>query len=129
MKDVAAEIARSKALRLYIGNLMTQPGETRRYSAADHLAALHDHAGRKLFDGIVLSTSRFPLAVRRRYARQRAEPVVNDIERIRALGVEPIEADLLAQDHVARHDPVRLSDLLLSLAAKRQRGRWAGSKA
>ncbi|MGH9406270.1 MAG: gluconeogenesis factor YvcK family protein [Terriglobia bacterium] len=120
VQGVPEEIARSRALKLYIGNLMTQPGETRRYTAAEHLAALHDHAGRKLFDGFVLSSTRFSPAVRRRYASKRAEPVVNDLERIEALGVKPIQADLLAKDRVARHDPARLAELLLDLAAQRR---------
>jgi uncharacterized cofD-like protein len=118
VRGIAEEMSRSKALRLYIGNLMTQPGETRRYSAAEHLRALHEHAGRAVFDGAILSKSRISKVMQRRYARQRAEPVVNDFEEIRRMSVQPIVADLLAEDHVARHDPARLGRLLLSLAAR-----------
>ncbi|HEX5481047.1 MAG TPA: gluconeogenesis factor YvcK family protein [Terriglobia bacterium] len=117
VRGLAAQIARSKALKLYIGNLMTQPGETRRYTAADHLRALHEHAGQKVFDGMILSRSRFSESMRRRYAAHRAEPVLNDVEKIEALGVQPILADLLAKGQVARHDAQRLARLLLSLAA------------
>lgn len=120
VRGIASQIARSKALKLYIGNLMTQPGETRRYTAADHLRALHEHAGQKIFDGIILSRSRFPASMRKRYAAHRAEPVINDLDKIEALGVQPILADLLAEDHVARHDARRLARLLLSLAASRK---------
>lgn len=119
VRGLAARMARSKALKLYIGNLMTQPGETRRYTAADHLRALHEHAGRKVFDGMILSRSRFSESMRRRYAAHRAEPVLNDVEKIEALGVRPILADLLAKGQVARHDAQRLARLLLSLAANR----------
>jgi uncharacterized cofD-like protein len=120
ISGIAEEIAHSKALKLYVGNLMTQPGETRGYTAADHLRALHEHAERKLFDGIILNTRPFSATLRKRYAAKRAEPVVNDLDRIKALGVEPILADLLAEDHVARHDAQKLAALLLSLAAKRK---------
>lgn len=120
VEGIVDALARSKALKLYIGNLMTQPGETRRYSAADHLIALHEHAGRRVFDGMIISTSRFSAVMRRRYASERAEPVVNDLERIEALGVRPIQADLLAADRVARHDSERMARLLLSLAAGRR---------
>lgn len=120
VEGIADEIARSKALKLYIGNMMTQPGETHRYSAADHLIALHQHAGGKIFDGVILSSTGFSPVMERRYASQRASPVVNDLDRIEALGVRPIQADLLAADHVARHDSGRIARLLLNLAARRK---------
>jgi uncharacterized cofD-like protein len=115
---IPEQICRSRALRLYIGNLMTQPGESRRYTAAQHLRALNEHAGCKIFDGIILSTTKVSQSMLKRYAAQRAEPVVNDIEEIESLGVRPILANLLAKDHVARHDSARLAQLLASLAAK-----------
>ncbi|MDE3180790.1 MAG: uridine diphosphate-N-acetylglucosamine-binding protein YvcK [Acidobacteriota bacterium] len=123
VQGIAEEIMASRALKLYIGNLMTQPGETRRYSAADHLSALLRHAGGQMFDGMVLSTSRISTAMLKRYASHRAEPVVNDIDRIDALGVRAIQASLLAPGHVARHSPERLTRLLLDLAAARTSSR------
>jgi uncharacterized cofD-like protein len=117
VQGISEQMSKSHALRLYIGNLMTQPGETRRYTAADHVRALHEHAGHAVFDGVILNKSKYSKAMRRRYAAQHAEPVVNDLEKIREMGVRPIMADLLAEDHVARHDSSRLARLLLNLAA------------
>ena len=121
VRGIPEQIARSKALKVYVSNLMTQPGETLRYTAADHLRALDQHAGRKLFDLIVLNGQALSPALRRRYAKQRAEPVVNDVERILAMGVEPAFAELVGRNHVARHDSPRLAQLLLDLAAQRRR--------
>ena len=56
VQGIAEAIARSRAVKVLVCNLMTQPGESRGYSAADHVRALHEHAGRKLFDHIVLNT-------------------------------------------------------------------------
>ena len=109
-------IARSRALKVYVCNLMTQPGETRRCTASDHVRAIQEHSGCKVFDYAVLNTKGLSPALLRRYAAQRAEPVVNDLGEIRALGVEPVTASLLEEDHVARHDPRRLAQLLLDLA-------------
>jgi uncharacterized cofD-like protein len=117
---ISEQIARSKALKVYIANLMTQPGETRGYTASDHLRALHEHAGGKVFDFVILNTGKLPAGMLRRYAAQRAGPVENDLETIRALGVEPVLANLLEQDHVARHDSSRLVRLLLNLASSRR---------
>jgi len=116
VQAIPEQIRGAKARKVYICNLMTQPGETRGYSAGDHLRALHEHAGGKLFDYIVLNSRPISPAMRQRYAAERAEPVAHDLEQIHALGVEPLCADLLVEDHVARHDAVRLAQLVLDLA-------------
>ena len=120
VQGIPEQIERSRALKVYVANLMTQPGETRRYTASEHVRALHEHAGRKLFDFIILNTKLFSPSMRKRYAAQRAEPVVNDVDEIRALGTEPVCADLLGQGPVARHDFHRLAQLLLELSARHQ---------
>ncbi len=118
VQGIGEQVRRSRALKIYIANLMTQPGETRGYTAADHLRALHEHAGGRIFDGVILHRGKLSAAVLRRYAAQRAEPVQNDLEAIRALGVEPVLADLLLEEAgVARHDSHKLAKLLLNLAA------------
>jgi len=119
VRGIPQQIARSKALKVYVCNLMTQPGETRGYSAAEHVRALHEHAGVKLFDSVLLNIRPLSPAMLKRYAAQRAEPVVNDLERLQALGVKPISADLLMEAHVVRHESRRLAQLLLDLAAQR----------
>ena len=115
---IPEKIARSGAMKVYVCNLMTQPGESRGYSAADHLRALHEHAGRKLFDVAILNTRPVSSSLRRRYAADRSEPVVNDLTEVRALGVTPVLADLLVEDRVVRHDSHRLATLLLGLASQ-----------
>jgi len=119
VRGIPEAIARSKAVKIYISNLMTQPGETRCYTASDHLRAIHEHVGAKLFDHVVLNTRPLSRALRKQYATQRAEPVANDFEEIRALSVEPVTAELLAEEHLARHDSQRLAQLVLNLAAQR----------
>jgi uncharacterized cofD-like protein len=116
VNGIGEAIARSKALKVYIANLMTQPGETRRLTASEHLRAIREHAGRNLFDLIVLNATPLSARLRRKYAAQRAEPVVNDLEEVRQLGAQPVVADLLVEDSLARHDPQRLAKLVLSLA-------------
>ena len=118
VRGIPEEIAHSKARKVYICNLMTQPGESRGFSAADHVRALHEHAGRKLFDFVILNRQPVSSSLRKRYAADRSEPVLNDLDKVRALGVTPVLANLLVEDHVVRHDPPRLARLLLGLAAK-----------
>jgi len=126
VRGIARALARSRAVKVYVCNLMTQPGETRGYSAADHVRALHEHAGSSLFDFVVLNTAGFPGRMKRRYQEEHAEPVVNDLDQILALQVHPVLADLVADDRVARHDSTRLVRLLLEMASGRSSAR--GSK-
>lgn len=119
VNGIPEEIARSRALKVYVSNLMTQPGETLAYTASQHLRALGQHAGRQLFDVVVLNTRALSPTLEKRYAAEDAEPVAHDLEAVRGLGVEPVLADLLEEDHVARHNPRRLAQLLLDLAAHR----------
>jgi uncharacterized cofD-like protein len=121
VQGIAAAIQRSHAVKVLICNLMTQPGESRGYSAADHVRALHEHAGRKLFDHIVLNTGTISPALLKRYEAECAAPVAMDLDAVRKLGVKPLCANLLIEDQVARHDSRRLAKLLLSLAKRKAR--------
>jgi uncharacterized cofD-like protein len=121
VQGIPQQIARSRAVKVLVCNLMTQPGESRGYSAADHVRALHQHARLKLFDHIILNKRPLSPALLKRYAAERAEPVQLDLDAVRELGVKPLCADLLIEDHVARHDSRRLAQLLLSLVKPRAR--------
>ena len=120
VQGIAAEIAASRAVKVLICNLMTQPGESRGYSAADHVGALREHAGEIHFDHIVLNTKPLSPSLLERYEAERAAPVALDLDAVRALGVDPICANLLVEDQVARHDPRRLAKRVLSLVRKRR---------
>jgi len=85
---VAAAIQRSRAVRAYFVNLMSQPGETTGFLASDHIRALHRHAGRRFVDYAVVNMRPITSAVKKRYASQAAKPVENDIDAILKMGVK-----------------------------------------
>jgi uncharacterized cofD-like protein len=111
--EVVEVIAHSRATRVYIANLMTQPGETQGYSVADHVRAIDAHAERKLFDAVVVSRAPVSQRIIRRYRAQGAEPVRPSLHELRDMGLTAITADLLQQHGVVRHDPERLASLLI----------------
>ena len=113
VEDVVDVIAHSSATRVYIANLMTQPGETSHYSVADHVRAIYEHTGRRLFDYAVVNRARIAPRVLRRYRAQGAEPVSPSLDALAKVGLKCIEADLLQQDRVVRHDQAALARLLL----------------
>ena len=100
---------KSNAVRIYICNLMTQPGETNGFRASDHLAAMHKHAGENLFDVVILNRRPISQQLRARYLRQGAVPVEGDLEHMREMGLTFFEADLLTGGKVVRHDPELLA--------------------
>jgi len=119
VRGVAAHLARARAVRVLVVNLMTQPNETRGLTASQHLRALREHAGgRRLIDYVVLNTTPVSRRVRKRYAAEGAAPVTNDVDAVRKLGAEPVEAPLMEEAEVARHDPHLLARLLLRLGSR-----------
>ena len=120
VRGVSKAIAQSRAARIFICNLMTQPGETSRYSATDHIRAVYEHCGAPLFDYVVVNSQPIPAALRKRYLAGQSQPVEADEAEMRQLGVRVIAADLLAGDATpgkVRHHPERLSQVVLDIAA------------
>jgi uncharacterized cofD-like protein len=116
--EMVEAIAGSHATRVYIANLMTQPGETQHYSVADHVRAIYDHTQRGLFDVAVINRAPVSMRLRRRYAAQGAEPVDPSLEELDRMGLRYVTGDLLQQDGVVRHDQSRLTRLLLDKFVK-----------
>jgi uncharacterized cofD-like protein len=111
--EVASAIAHSKAPRVYIANLMTQPGETAGYALADHLRAIQIHAAGRLVDYVVANRQPVSPDVARRYRAQGAEPVAVDLPELRKLGCKVVLDNLLDERGVIRHNHKRLARLLL----------------
>lgn len=113
---LARRIAESRAIKVYIGNIMTQPGETLGMSASDHIRAIYRHAGRPLFQYAILNNGPIPARITRRYLTEGSRPVEIDLEAVQALGVTPILDDLvIPHEGVVRHNPQRLAEVLLKL--------------
>ena len=102
---IAAAIRRSSAVKLYICNIMTQPGETEGYSVSEHLQALLAHAGTGICDVCIANSLPIDPAVLENYARQGAEQTRVDRARVEALGVRLVEAPVASpRGDMVRHD-------------------------
>jgi uncharacterized cofD-like protein len=117
---MADAVTRSSAVRIFVCNAMTEPGETDGYGAAEHLQALAAH-GLPLgaLDYVVAPTTTIPAKVLGRYAAEGAEPVDGD-SMLPGLGPVTVRADLLELGPVVRHDPDKLGPVLCELAARRR---------
>jgi len=110
-------VRQSQATKIYVQNLMTQPGETDGLSVADHVEALVRHSsGQLLFPRILLNTALPSCDLLRKYQAEGAELVRVDQDRLDAMGLERAECELLAEDGVIRHDPDLLGGAIYKLA-------------
>ncbi len=106
---------RSAARTVLILNIMTQPGETDRMSAVEHLDAIEQHAGEQLIDCVLVNATRPATALLEHYAETGSELVTVDREAFESRGVELVERDLLASGDLIRHDPEKSSRAILDL--------------
>jgi uncharacterized cofD-like protein len=120
---VAAAIQHSSATRAYFVNLMSQPGETTDFLASDHIRVIHQHAGRKFLDYAVLNTRPITSAVKKRYAREAAKPVENDIPAILKMGVKVLAGNLAQRGEKVRHEPVAAAAVVMRLGQEARRRR------
>jgi len=127
VSEVIDAVRASQATKIYIQNIMTQPGETERYSAADHVDALARHCGGVIFSNVLLNSGKPSPEILKRYEEESASLVTADRERLQKLGLNLVECDLLAEDGVIRHDPDRLADAVFEIAGA-ERARWKTSE-
>jgi len=113
---VAETIAASGAACAYVCNIMTQPGETDRMFAVDHVQALARHVEVPVFEYVVLNDQRPQRDVMERYAASGAEFIAPEVRQIAKLGYIPVQAPLLLEDGFVRHDPEKLARALVDLA-------------
>lgn len=105
----------ASALKLYVTNLMTEPGETDDHSLSAHVEALLAHGGMGIIEGVVVNRQPLRPAVIERYRAAGAAPIQLDLERVRALGIWIVEEELIGSGEVARHHPQKLGKLLMDL--------------
>ncbi len=114
VSGIAREVAYSHAVKMYVCNVMTQPGETDAMTAADHVEALLKSAGERVCDYVIVNDEP-PSRLLGAYAQEGQVPVLPDVERIAALGLEPVRAQVIGETETVRHDPEKLAAVVLSI--------------
>ncbi|WP_303839589.1 gluconeogenesis factor YvcK family protein [Selenomonas ruminantium] len=112
---VAEAIRKSKAIKIYICNVMSQPGETDGYTASMHAKAIIDHGGKGIIDYMLVNDSPISPEMQEFYAGKGAYPVEVDEEAINALGVGFVKADIINEQELIRHDPDKLSKAVMNM--------------
>lgn len=111
-------IAASRAIKVYVCNLMTQANESLGLTAADHIRKLYEHAGAPIFDYAVVNTAPISESLQAKYALEGASRIVVDRDAIEALGVRCVTGNFVAEGDMVRHATDRVAAELLKLAAR-----------
>src|SRR4029453_10916945 len=112
---LATAIVESEAVKLFVCNVMTQPGETDNYSVGDHLDAIHAHIGQHLFDYVIVNDGEIPPQIESKYAELGAKAVHLDLDAVTQKGYEVIADRLVLFRTFLRHDAERLSHHIYKL--------------
>jgi uncharacterized cofD-like protein len=114
---VAESIGESRAVKLFVCNLMTQPGETDGYTARQHLEVVKRYAPEIEFDYVIVNNRAVTPEQAERYAAEGAQQIgLNDhaLEREFSHEAEVVRADLLDEGEKVRHSPEKLARVILA---------------
>ncbi|MEF2248128.1 MULTISPECIES: gluconeogenesis factor YvcK family protein [unclassified Paenibacillus] len=113
--SLAQAIVESEAVKLFVCNVMTQPGETDNYTVSNHLDAIHAHIGHHLFDYVIVNDGEIPPQVESKYAEKGARAVHLDMDEVTRRGYKVIADRLVLFRTFLRHDAERLSHHIYKL--------------
>lgn len=129
VEDIARAVKRNlHAVRVYICNVATQPGETDGFGVVEHVRALHDHIGTGLFDCVIYNSNLSGVKdIQPEWAVSAVTLDTAAAARFRNL--EFVPADVVRDDNPLRHDPAKLATALMRLYESRSgKGRSTRSK-
>lgn len=113
--EITEAIMNSNALKIFICNVMTQPGETDNYTVSDHLHAIREHVGCDLFDYVIVNDGEIPEQVQSKYAEKGARVVHLDLDEVTRQGYKVIADKLVLFRTYLRHDAAKLSQHIYQL--------------
>ncbi|MEG6523035.1 gluconeogenesis factor YvcK family protein [Desulfotomaculum sp. 1211_IL3151] len=111
---IADAIKKSQAQKIYICNIMTQPGETQGYTAQQHLKAIFDHTG-PIVDQILVNNEPIPGQMLKKYRTKGAIPVKVDTAALTKLGVKVWPRHLVQHSNLVRHQPEKLAQAIMEI--------------
>lgn len=116
VKNVSKTIKESKAIKIYVNNIMTEPGQTDNYSISDHIQAIIDHAGKEIIDYCIYDTGEIIPEFIRRYNKQGQDLVDQDVQKCKEKGVKLLQRNLssIVDDNI-RHNPKAVAEAIVQI--------------
>ena len=117
MKEIADEIKKSKAVKVFVSSIMTEPGQTDNYALIDYINALHEHAGKGIIDYCVASDSDIMPEYIRMYNKKNSDIIDIDKAKIKSTGVKLAIEDMSVVDENGkiRHDSLKLAKAIIQI--------------
>lgn len=120
VNGVVDAISESKATKVYISNIMTQPGESDKYNVLDHVNAILNHTGSNMIDYVIANNEIMPELAFSAYKKDGSEQVLLDKkqkEKLKKMGIKTIEDNLIEiKKNYIRHDAKHISQIVTNLA-------------
>ena len=115
VEDIAECINKSDAIKIYISNVMTQPGETDDFTVSDHIKTLMKYSGKNSVEYVIANNGTIPKDIEERYLSEGSKLVELDYDNIKDLGVKVVETDLvkITKGYV-KHDSEYLAQVLMA---------------
>ena len=115
-KEVKEALGKSTAPIMYLCNVVTQPGETDKYSVSQHIELINKYLETRKVDAVIASNTKIDKKIAEKYyTEEQKDPVVIDHDKVKELGVELIEDDLIiVEDNILRHNSLKLGALIFS---------------
>ncbi len=122
VNNIVGTIYEAKAPKVYISNIMTQPGETDDYTVLDHVEAILKHSRDDFLDYVIVNTEEIPEDTLNKYIHDGSKPVLlgeKDEEYLNKKGISIIKDNLVEiKKKYIRHDSIKLSKILMNIANK-----------
>ena len=115
-KEVQEAFNEAKAPLMYICNIVTQPGETDKYTVSDHVKLINNHLNKRKLDVVVANKTLINKEIAKRYeTKERKDPVPIDYDEIDKIDIELIDANLMTIDEdTLKHDGLKLGSIIFS---------------
>lgn len=114
VEDISTALRRTKAVKIYVSNIMTQPGETDNFGVKEHLKAIFRHGGEDIVDYVVVNVGKIDKALEEKYLEENSKLVTVDEEAVEKMNVKIIEGNFVkVRNGFVRHDPEKLASILI----------------
>jgi uncharacterized cofD-like protein len=116
--EISQKVRGAKAIKIYVSNIMTQPGETDGYNLSDHISAIEEHCGGKMINFIIANNGQIPEKYYQKYRNDNQDMVLIDRENI-SDNINIIKDDLVyIRNGMLRHNSQKLANDIMKLILK-----------
>ena len=114
VREIRDALDKTKALRIYVSNIMTQPGESDNYGVKDHINAINKHAKCKVIDYVLVNIGKLSSDLEKKYLKDNSNMVDINEEEVKKQGIGVIKCDFVKiRKGYVRHDADKLAAILV----------------